>query len=66
MTRMSLDDLLNGVRAKKRELGIVDTPASITAMRNKGSDRTPEKRAILAAAETRARAAGRSPIPAHF
>ena len=66
MTRMSLDDLLKGVRAKKIELGIIDTPASIEALRNKGGDRTPEKRAMLAAAEKRARAAGRKPIQAHF
>ena len=66
MIRMSLDDLLKGVRAKKIELGIIDTPASIEALRNKGGDRTPEKRAMLAAAEKRARAAGRKPIQAHF
>ena len=66
MTRMSLDDLLKGVRAKKIELGIIETPASIEALRNKGGDRTPAKRAMLAAAEKRARAAGRKPIQAHF
>jgi hypothetical protein len=66
MIRISLDDLLKGVRTKKSELGIVDTPASIEAMRNKGTDRTPEKRAMLAAAEKRARAAGRPPVRAHF
>ncbi|WP_227310753.1 hypothetical protein, partial [Acidisoma cellulosilyticum] len=64
--RLSLDDLLTGVRARKNELGIIDTPASVEAMRNKGADRTPEKRAALASAEQRARDAGRTPIPAHF
>ncbi len=63
---MSLDDLLTGVEARKRELGIIDTPASIEAMRNKGTDRTPQKRVALAAAEKRARLAGRTPIPAYF
>ena len=66
MNRMSLDDLLTGIRARKRELGIIDSPASTEAMRNKGVDRTPQKRAALASAEQRAREAGRVAIPAYF
>jgi hypothetical protein len=59
MTWISLDDHLKGVDAKKSELSIVDTPASVAVVRNKGNDRTPEKCAVHAAAEKLARGAGR-------
>ena len=34
------------VEARKRELGVVDDEATTEALRNKGSSRTPEKRAL--------------------
>jgi hypothetical protein len=56
--RVLLKDFLAEVEARKRALGMVDTPESIEAMRNKGANRTPEKRELLRRAGERARAAG--------
>lgn len=63
---ITLRDLLARVEAKKAELGIIDTPAVIEAMRNKGGKRTEQKRELLRRAMTRARAAGCKPVPAYF
>jgi len=63
---VTLSDLLSGIRERKAELGIVDTPERTEAMRNKGSQRTPSKRAMLARIEERALAADIAPPKAYF
>jgi hypothetical protein len=61
-----LKDFLAEVEERKRALGIVDTPESIEAMRNKGGQRTPEKRELLRRVEERARAAGLEPVKSYY
>lgn len=63
---ITLQDHLARVEARKIELGIIDTPAAIEAMRNKGGKRTAEKRELLRRTAARARAAGRKPIISYF
>ncbi len=43
---------------RKAELGLEDTPERTEAMRNKGANRTPEKRELMRRVEERARKAG--------
>ena len=62
----SLYDFLAQVQARKAALGWTDTPERTEALRNKGHNRTPEKRELLRACAERARAAGADPVPAHF
>jgi hypothetical protein len=66
MTSTKLADHLSRVRQRKQELGLDDTTAAVEAMRNRGGERTPEKRALLAAASERSEAAGRKPVRAYF
>jgi len=66
MKTISLQEHLERVRARKRELGIVETPETVDAMRNKGELRTPEKRELLRRIEERARAAGVKPLVAYY
>lgn len=54
------------VEARKRELGYVDDDTTTEALRNKGTTRTPEKRAFLARIAKRAFAAGREPVRAYY
>jgi hypothetical protein len=54
------------VEARKHELGFVDDEATTEALRNKGSTRTPAKRAFLVRIEARAEAAGRKPVRAYY
>jgi hypothetical protein len=61
-----LAEFLDRIRERKAALGIEDTPAATEAMRNKGGQRTVSKRQLLAQAEERAAAAGRSPIKSYF
>ena len=63
---ITLSDLLSGIRERKAALGIVDTPERTESMRNRGTRRTPEKRAMLARIEERARAAGIEPLKAYY
>ena len=51
-------DFLSGVRERKAELGIVDTLERIGSMRNSGTRRTSEKRAMLKRIDERAEKAG--------
>lgn len=51
---------------RKRSLGLDESPAAVDAMRNKGGSRTPAKREMLARIDRRARAAGRTPVPAYY
>ena len=61
-----LFDYLEAVRARKAALGLVDTPESVEAMRNKGDNRTPAKRALLRRAARRAKAAGKTQAASYF
>jgi hypothetical protein len=62
----TLFDYLESVEHRKAELGWIDTPETTEAMRNKGANRTPEKRELLRRMAERARAAGLEPIKAYF
>ncbi len=66
MKTMTLNDLLSRIDERKRVLGLPDTLAVTEALRNKGGNRTPEKRALLRRAELRARQAGRKPVVSHY
>lgn len=56
MVEITLAELLAGIRERKALLGIVDTVERTEAMRNNGRRRSPEKRAMLARIDERARA----------
>ena len=66
MKTISLATLQQQVSARKALLGMLDTPAEIEALRNKGATRTPEKRELLRRTKGRARAAHRQPVAAYF
>ena len=66
MKTVMLFDHLQAVRARKAALGLVDTPESVEAMRNKGGNRTHAKRVLLRRAARRAKAAGKAPVASHF
>lgn len=66
MKTFSMTAFAAEVEARKREMGVVDDEATTEALRNKGSTRTPEKRAFLVRIEARAKAAGRKPVRAYF
>jgi hypothetical protein len=66
MKTISFKAFQQQVNARKASLGIFDTPDEVEAMRNKGANRTPEKRELLHRAEKRARAAGLKPVIAYF
>ncbi len=66
MRTVSLTHLQKQVEARRDALGILDTPAEVEALRNKGARRTPEKRALLARIRQRALEAGVEPLKAYF
>jgi hypothetical protein len=66
MKTISLQEHLERVRARKRELGIVETPELVDAMRSKGELRTPAKRELLRRVEERAKAAGVTPMISYY
>ncbi len=66
MKTFSMTAFAAEVEARKREMGVVDDEATTETLRNKGSTRTPEKRAFLARIEARAKAAGRKPVRAYY
>lgn len=66
MIAITLDELLAGIRQRKAALGIVDSQEWTEAMRNSGSLRTPQKRALLARIEARAREVGVEPVPSNY
>lgn len=67
MTRYDLNEYLEWVRARKRELETagVRLPTD-EEMRNKGTRRTPEKREFLRRCDERARAAGIPPVKHYY
>lgn len=62
----SLFDFLARIEARKAALGIIETVERAESLRNKGANRTPEKRELLRRCAERARIAGRKPVPAHY
>lgn len=66
MTTISMAKLRDHVETKKREIGWVDDDASTDALRNKGGNRSPEKRAFLARIDARAIAAGKKPTRSYY
>ena len=66
MKTVDLTAYLQRVERRKAASGLTDTPARVDALCNKGAHRTPEKRELLARAETRARAVGRAPVVAYY
>lgn len=66
MTTISMANLRDHVEAKKREIGWVDDDASTDALRNKGGNRSPEKRAFLARIDARAIATGKKPTRSYY
>ncbi|WP_439596568.1 hypothetical protein [Falsiroseomonas sp.] len=66
MVKLTLAELQTKIEARKAELGLIDTPEYTEALRNKGGNRTAEKRELLRRIEQRAKAAGRTPPRAHF
>ena len=66
MVTISMADFTAQIEARKREIGMVDEAATTEAMRNKGTNRTPQKRVLLARIEERAIAAGRKPVRSYY
>lgn len=66
MKTISMAAFAAEVEARKRELGFVDDEATTEVLRNKGSTRTPEKRAFLARIAKRATAAGEDPVRSYY
>lgn len=63
---IAFSDLLDGIRKRKADLGIVNTPESTEAMRNRGITRTPAKREMLKRIDERAAAAGKNAPKAYY
>jgi len=63
---VTLDALITRVEARKAALGLTETASETEAMRNKGANRTPEKRELLRCVEARAAAVGQRMIPSYF
>ena len=63
---VTLRDYLVQIEARKARLGLEDTPALTEAMRNKGANRTPQKRELLRRVEARAKAAGRETVVSYY
>ncbi|MBS1098554.1 hypothetical protein JK191_13590 [Gluconobacter sphaericus] len=63
---LRLDDMLHDISARKKALGLTETPERIESLRNKGSLRTPAKRELLRRMKSRAKAAGKNPVRAYF
>ncbi|MBU8536933.1 hypothetical protein [Falsiroseomonas tokyonensis] len=66
MVKLTLAELERRIEARRAELGLIDKPESIEALRNKGTNRTEEKRELLRRIEQRAKAAGRTPPRAYY
>lgn len=66
MKTISMADFTAQIEARKREIGMVDDATTTEAMRNKGGNRTPKKRAFLSRIDGRAKAAGKTPVRAYY
>lgn len=65
MKTICFGELSKAVTDRKRQLGW-DTPEWTERMRNRGGERTPEKREMLKSLQERAEAAGCTPLKAYF
>lgn len=66
MKTITLADFANQIEAKKLEIGMIDDAETTEVLRNKGTNRTPQKRALLKRIEERALAAGRKPTRSYY
>ncbi len=66
MKTITLADFASQIEAKKLEIGMAEDAETIEGLRNKGTNRTPQKRALLARIEERAIAAGRKPVRSYY
>lgn len=64
MQTLTLNTLIADKKSRARLFGVDAVP--VDSLRNKGANRTPAKRAALARAAARARAAGVEPVAAYF
>ena len=65
MKVVTLKDHLDDLKAAQDRAGITFTPEMVDALRNKGTRRTPEKRALLDEIQRRCREAGIEPVVAY-
>lgn len=61
-----LEDYWAEIEQRKLSLGLQDTPERTEMLRNKGGNRTPDKRELLKRAEQRARDAGLEPVKSYY
>ena len=66
MRTASLYGFLKEIEARKRELGVDESPRATEALRNRGNKRTPAKRVLLQRATRRARAAGVAIVRSYY
>jgi len=66
MKTITFTALRDQVEAKKTAIGWIDDEVTTDALRNSGVARTPAKREMLARIETRAKAAGRTPLKSNY
>jgi hypothetical protein len=66
MRTLNLYGFLKDIEARKRELGVDESPRAVELLRNRGGSRTPAKRALLQRTEERARAAGVATVRSHY
>jgi hypothetical protein len=66
MKTITFTALRDAVERKKAAIGWVDDEATTDVLRNSGVARTPAKREMLAGIESRAKAAGRTPLKSKY
>ena len=66
MKTITFTALREAVERKKAAIGWIDDEASTDDLRNSGIARTPAKREMLARIDSRAKAAGRSPLKSNY
>ena len=66
MRTQSLYGFLEDIEARKRELGVDESPQATESLRNRGDSRKPAKRVLLERATRRARAAGISAVRSYY
>jgi hypothetical protein len=66
MKTITFAALRDQVEAKKAAIGWIDDEVTTDALRNSGMARKPAKRELLARIETRAKAAGRTPLKSNY
>ncbi len=66
MKTISLADFASQIEAKRLEIGMVDDAETTEALRNKGTNRTRQKRSLWKRIEERALEAGRKPTRSYY